>query len=207
MSSPSRRVPELELVVAISSFGSALALFGIAWLSFLVSGSLLVSILVLSAGAIPSLLLIKTSAKLPQRYDVRKLCAVISLIKVGVFALLALLLQLGYVSVWLLLLGALFVGVLIALYTPAYNLVLRSIAPVGRLDDLDASLASWTAVATVAGLLSGGLLMHRFGGPLVFLVNAATYIPMAIFLPRLPPVQQRGRPITPRRWRCAIRFL
>src|SRR3954462_2284471 len=109
VSSPSRRIPELELVVAISSFGSALALFAIAWLSFEVSGSLLVSILVLSAGAVPSLLLMKTSAKLPLRCDVRKLCAVVSLVKVGVFTLLALLLQLGYVSVWLLLLGALFV--------------------------------------------------------------------------------------------------
>lgn len=189
VSSPSRRVPELELVVAISSFGGALALFAIAWLSFQVSGSLLVSILVLSAGAVPSLLLMKTSAKLPRRYDVRTLCACVSLVKGGVFALLALVLQLGYVSVWLLLVGALFVGVLMALYTPAYNLVLRSIAPVGHLDALDAALASWTAVATVAGLLSGGLLMHRFGGPLVFLVNAASYLPIAIFFLRLPPVQ------------------
>lgn len=53
----------LTVAVAISAFGGALALFGLAWLSFLVSGSLLVSILVLSAGAIPSLLLIKTSFK------------------------------------------------------------------------------------------------------------------------------------------------
>lgn len=175
--------------VAISAFGGALALFGLAWLSYQVSGSLLVSILVLSAGAIPSLLLIKTSAKLPQRYDVRRLCALVLGIKVILFVLLAYLLWLGYVSIWLLLAGALFVGILIALYTPAYNLVLRSVAPAGKLDQLDASLASWTAVASVAGLITGGLLMSNFGGPIVFLVNAASYVPMIVVLLRLPAVE------------------
>ena len=181
----------VKLSVAISAFGSALAMFGIAWLSYLVSGSILVSVLVLSAGAVPSLLLMKTSAQLPLRHDPRRLCAILLAIKVGVFVLLAGLLWLGYVSIWLLLIGALLFGVLIALFTPAYNLILRSVAPPGELDKLDATLASWTAGATIVGLICGGLMMDSLGAPAVFLVNALSYLPMIFVFLALPAMDPR----------------
>ncbi|MFZ1651951.1 MAG: MFS transporter [Candidatus Nanopelagicales bacterium] len=177
--------------VAISAYGSALAMFALAWLSYQISGSLLISILVLSAGALPSLVLMKTSAEITQRFDVRVLCANLLWIKVGVFVLLALLIQLGYISVWLLLIGALFVGVLIALFTPSYNLILRSVAPPGQLDKLDASLATWVAGATIIGLISGGLLMNTLGAPAVFLINSSTYLPMIFVFMRLPAVDTK----------------
>lgn len=182
------RTRSIEVTVAISAYGSALAIFALAWLSYLISGSLIVSILVLSAGALPSLFLMKTSATLPLRYDPRRLCAFLLAIKVAVFVLLALLLRLGFVSVWLLLLGALFVGVLIALFTPAYNLILRSVAAPGQLDKLDATLASWTAGATIVGLISGGLMMDSLGASAVFLINALTYLPMIFVFLALPVV-------------------
>ncbi len=185
------RTRNVTITVAISAFGSALAMFGIAWLSYQVSGSILVSVLVLSAGALPSLFLMKTSAQLPLRFDPRRLCAVLLSIKVAVFVLLAALLWLGYISIWLLLLGALLFGVLIALFTPAYNLILRSVAPLGELDKLDATLASWTAGATIVGLISGGLLMNSLGAPAVFMINAASYLPMIIVFLALPTLDAR----------------
>lgn len=184
-------VRQVKASVAISAYGSALAMFALAWLSYQISGSLLVSILVLSAGALPSLLLMKTSASITQRFDVRALCANLLWVKVAVFVLLSLLIQLGYISVWLLLIGALFVGVLIALFTPSYNLILRSVAPPGQLDKLDASLATWVAGATIVGLISGGLLMDSLGAPAVFLINSATYLPMIFVLKRLPTVDAK----------------
>ena len=191
MSSSSERTRRVTFTVAISAFGSALAMFGIAWLSYQVSGSILVSVLVLSAGALPSLFLMKTSAQLPLRFDPRRLCAALLTIKVAVFVLLAGILWLGYISIWLLLIGALLFGIVIALFTPAYNLILRSVAPPGELDKLDATLASWTAGATIVGLITGGLMMNSLGAPTVFLINALSYLPMIIVFLALPALDAR----------------
>jgi MFS family permease len=173
---------------ALSAFGSAMALFAFAWLSYEISGVLLVAIIIVSAGSIPAVLLMRMGFRLAERLDPTVVAASsIAIFAVGI-VLLAWLLWLGYVSIWLLLFASLVTGAVTAFYTPAFNLVLRSTAEDGKLDELDASLAAWAAFATAAGLITGGLLFNWVGAPGIFIIFGVSYVPLMVVVLRLPRV-------------------
>ena len=193
-SQPASSPRHVIIANTLSSFGSAMAMFSLAWLSYQLSGSLLVSIIVISAGTIPAVLLMQTSARLSSRFDPRSIAASAMLVMaVGVF-LLAWLIWLGFISVWLLLAATLLSGTVNAIYSPAYNLILKSTTDRGKLDQLDASLASWGAVASGIGLIAGGLLIDRLGAAGIFAIDAASYLPLIFVFLRLT---RSGKASTP----------
>lgn len=174
---------------SISSFGSGVASLAFSYISYRLSGSLAVAVIVLALQSLPSAFLIKPAAALAQRFDLRWVVAASEAVKFVIYVVVGALVALGYLSLGLLMVTALVSGAVSALNYPAWNKLLVQVAPKGSLDSLDASLSSWGAVAGIVGVLVGGQMLDGLGAASLFLVNAVTYLfPLAAAL-RQPPMK------------------
>jgi MFS family permease len=183
----------LRLLVAgssISSLGSGVASLAFSYISYKISGSLAIAVIVLALQSLPSAFLIKPAAYLASRYDLRRVVAGAEIAKFVIYAVVGALVLMGYLSLGLLMVTALVSGSVSALNYPAWNKLLVRVAPQGQLDRLDASLSSWGAVAGILGVLIGGQMLDGLGAASLFFVNAISYLfPLVAVLrqPAMPP--------------------
>ncbi len=181
----------LTLVAAntFSQFGSAVSMLAFSYFSYVITGSLIASVVVMAASALPALVLIKPAARLTMRFDLRGLCAALAVAKMALFLLAGIIVGLGYVSFWLLLAISLVNGIIGAFTFPPWNNFLRKTAPAGRIADLNAVLLSASAIAGIAGVLAGGLMLDAWGVASLFYVNAISYAVYAVPFALFPPVR------------------
>lgn len=184
---------------SISSFGSGVAGLAFGYISYRLSGSLAIAVIVLALQSLPSAFLVKPAAALAQRFDLRWVVAASEAAKFFIYVVVGVLVTLGYLSLGLLMVTALVSGSVSALNYPAWNKLLVQVAPQGGLDKLDASLSSWGAVAGIVGVLVGGQMLDALGAASLFLVNAVSYLfPLVAGLRQPPMPPQQAAPSTQR---------
>lgn len=187
----------LRLLVAgssISSLGSGVASLAFSYISYKISGSLAIAVIVLALQSLPSAFLIKPAAHLASRYDLRRVVAGAEVAKFVIYVIVGALVLMGYLSLGLLMITALVSGSVSALNYPAWNKLLVRVAPQGQLDRLDASLSSWGAVAGILGVLIGGQMLDGLGAASLFFVNAISYLFPLIAVLRQPPMPPEALP-------------
>ncbi len=190
-------LPHPRLLVvgsSVSSFGSGVASLAFSYVSYRLSGSLAIAVIVLALQSLPSAFLVKPAAALAQKYDLRWVVAVSEAAKFVIYVAVGVLVALGYLSLGLLMVTALVSGAVSALNYPAWNKLLVQVAPKGALDSLDASLSSWGAVAGIVGVLVGGQMLDGLGAASLFLVNAVTYLFPLVAALRQPPMRAVPEP-------------
>ncbi len=171
----------------VSSFGSAVVAFAFTYLSYTISGSLAVSVLVMALHAVPSPLLIKPATAIAQKYDLRLVLAVFGAAKSALFFAVAFVVWRGGDSLTLLLVTSLASGILGALMFPSRSAHLRAIAPEGQIASLDGLLNSTQALAGIVGALAGGVMLASWGAAALFLVNSVCLLfPVAVLLAAAP---------------------
>ncbi|MFM8240066.1 MAG: MFS transporter, partial [Actinomycetota bacterium] len=111
------------------------------------------------------------------------------MLKAALFILVGVLLDLGYLSFWLLFVTSLLNGILGAFIFPAWNDFVREIAPGGRVAALDSALMSFSAIAGIFGVIVGGLMLDAWGPGSLFLLNGFSYVVYAIPLALFPAVR------------------
>ena len=183
------RVLVLVAANTFSCFGSAVAMLAFSYVSYVLTGSLSATVAIMAVSALPALVLIQPAARLTMRFDLRLLCAVLALAKMALFLGVGLIFSTGYVTFWLLFFTSLINGIIGAFTFPPWNNFLREIAPAGRVADLDSVLMSASAIAGIAGVLSGGLMLNGWGLASLFYVNALSYALYAIPFLLFPPVR------------------
>jgi MFS family permease len=187
---PAAHLRLLVVGSSISSLGSGVASLAFSYISYKISGSLAIAVVVLALQSLPSAFLIKPAAHLASRYDLRLVVAGAEAAKFVIYVAVGVLVLMGYLSLGLLMVTALVSGSVSALNYPAWNKLLVRVAPQGQLDRLDASLSSWGAVAGILGVLIGGQMLDGLGAASLFFVNAISYLfPLLAVLrqPAMPP--------------------
>jgi DHA3 family macrolide efflux protein-like MFS transporter len=157
------RVLALVAANTFSSFGSAVSMLAFSYVSYVITGSLIATVAVMAASALPALVLMQPAAHLTRRFDLRALCAVLAFAKMALFLIVGVIFGMGYISFWLLLITSLVNGIIGAFTFPPWNNFLRVIAPAGRIADLDSVLMSASAIAGILGVLAGGLMLDAWG--------------------------------------------
>jgi MFS family permease len=174
----------------ISAFGSAVVSLAYTYISYKLSGSLVVAVAVMALQALPSALLVRIAARLAARFDVRSVCAIGQAAKFGLNATIAVVVFIGDVSLALLFGSALVSGVISALISPSWRELLENLAPASSVGKVDAQLSSWGALAGIVGVLAGGGLLTLTGAAALFALDAVSYLfPLAaiLALPKIPP--------------------
>ena len=191
------RVVALVATYTFSNFGSAVAMLAFTYVSYVITGSLVATVVIMAASALPAALLMRRATQLAKRFDLRWSLTLLNLCKAALFFGVGTLLYLGYLSFWLLLVTSLVNGILGALIFPGWNDFVRNIAPGGRVADLDSVLMSFSAIAGIVGVIVGGLMLDAWGPGSLFMLNAVTYlfyvIPLALFESVRAPQRADGR--------------
>ena len=184
------RVAALVAAYTVSNFGSAVAMLAFTYVSYVITGSLVATVVVMAASALPAVILMRRATRLAQRFDLRWSLGLLTLGKAALFFIVGILIYLGYLSFWLRLVTSLVNGILGALIFPGWNDFLRIVAPGGRVADLDSVLMSYSAIAGIVGVIVGGLMLDAWGPGSLFIVNALSYVlyvvPLALFQPMRP---------------------
>ncbi|MFZ4511886.1 MAG: MFS transporter [Candidatus Nanopelagicales bacterium] len=183
------RVLTLAAAYTFSSFGSAVSMLAFSYVSYVITGSLIATVAVMAASALPALVLMQPAARLTRRFDLRALCAVLAVAKMALFLIVGVIFGMGYISFWLLLITSLVNGIVGAFTFPPWNNFLRKIAPAGRIADLNAVLMSASAIAGIVGVIAGGLMLDAWGLASLFYVNAISYAVYAVPFALFPPVR------------------
>ncbi len=176
--SPHRGHPRVSGLLAantISAFGSAVATLAFTYVSYVMTGSLLATVLIMAAQALPAPLLVKPARKMATRFDVRLVIVIASATKMLLFVVVAAIVVAGDVSFALLLVTALVGGVIGALTFPSWSRFVHAIAPGGDVIRLTSTMSSLTAIAGIVGVICGGVLLDRWGAAGLFAVNAISY--------------------------------
>lgn len=207
-----KRNPRLSTLIAsyfISAIGSGAGGFAFAFVSYEISGSMLVAVLVSTMQAIPSLFLVRPAERLLGAFSLRAMAVVSSAMSVIVYGAAAVGIFAGYLSVALLLVISLLTGVVRALSFPVWNQMLRALAgtddqprqqPQGSLPKsapskvakLDSVFSSASSLGSIIGIMVGGALLQKWGAGWLFVVNAASLVPGIIallFIPGLGRIQ------------------
>lgn len=182
------RVAALVAANTVSSFGSAVSTLAFTYVSYVITGDLLAAVVIMAAQALPAPLLVRPAKFLASRGDARLVVAGTAAAKIVLFGAVAIVVLAGHVSFALLLAAALGNGIIGALNFPSWGRFLRAVAPGGNTIRLSSTMSSLSAVAGIAGVISGGFLLNWWGAAGLFIVNAASYaFPMAAAL-LFPPI-------------------
>ncbi|MFM9135634.1 MAG: MFS transporter [bacterium] len=183
------RVTTLVVANTISTFGSAVAMLAFTFVSYQLTGTLLASVVIMAASALPALLLMRPAASITQRFDLRWLAAVNLVLRGSLFFVVAGIVALGDLSYGLLLLTSVASGILGAFYFPVNNEMIRLIAPQGRVSQLDAVISSSNAVAGIVGVIAGGIMLDACGPASLFVVNGISYLVLAAAMGLFRPLR------------------
>lgn len=187
-----RGAPRLQVLVAVytfSNFGSAVAMLAFTYVSYVITGSLMAAVIIAAVSALPALVLVRPATSLTLSYDLRWVCGWLAMLKAALFVVVGVLLDLGYLSFWLLFFTSLANGILGAFIFPAWNDFVREIAPGGRVAALDSALMSFSAIAGIFGVIVGGLMLDAWGPGSLFLLNGFSYVLYAIPFALFPAVR------------------
>ncbi len=175
---PTRRVAVASF---LSAFGSAMVAVGVAFFAYQSSGSLVLTVLVLAANALPALLLSPLVGRFT-RLDPRVVDPIGQGVKVVLASSLAAVAAFGDLTYGLLLLFYLLHGTVSALIAPTWPALIRMVAPEDRLAEFTGLLSGNAAIASIVGATVGGVVVASVGPEWAFLVDALSHVPMIFVL-------------------------
>jgi MFS family permease len=183
------RVPVVRRLVntyTVSAIGSAMVGVAVAFVAYQQSKSIVLTVVVLAANAVPALVLMPLAARLSTGRDPRDVEVVSQIAKIVLSLAIAAVAAAGGLTYAFLLVANLLNGSVSALAAPAWPRLAQAIAPEGRLAELTALFGSVAAGSAIVGALIGGVVCARFGFTWVFVANAISYVPMTIALRTVP---------------------
>ena len=183
------QVPEvrrLVLSVGVSALGSAMVAVAMAFVAYRESRSVVLTVLVLGANAVPALILSPIVGKLATGRDPRTVEVIGEIAKIVLSLSLMVVALGGWLIYPVLLIANVLNGTVSALIAPAWPRLVRMSAPEGRLAEVTASIGSMGSVAAIVGALTGGMVVTMVGTPTVFAINAISYVPL-LFAMRMVP--------------------
>lgn len=194
-----RRVHAWILSAAISWAGDTAWYVGLAWSAAQVTTPAGTG-LVMGIGALPKALILLYGGALADRLDGRRTMILANLARIAVLAVAAVAVLAWGLSLALLIAVAVVFGAVDALYTPASGTLPRRMVRSEDLVKLSAGTQLATRLAAFAGAPLGGLLVSHGGLVTVMIVDAASFVAIAVALafvvkPRLPQPVSEGHSI------------
>ena len=188
------RIPlarRLALASFVSAIGAAMAAVAVAFVAYQDSESLVLTVLVLAARAMPALVLSPLVGR-PTRREPRIVGAIGQAAKIVLAFALAALATYGDLTYGLLLLSNLMNGVISALIAPTWPTFNRMVVPDDRLPEFTALQTGGAAAASIVGALIGGVVVSTAGPAWTFLVHALSYVPLLGVVLLIPKGEHRS---------------
>lgn len=182
------RIPlarRLALASFVSTVGAAMSAVAIAFVAYKDSGSLVLTVLVLAARAMPALILSPIVGRLTG-HDPRVVGAIGQSGKVAVALALAAVAAFGDLTYGVLLLANLANGTISALIAPTWPTFNRMVVPDDRLPEFTALQSGAAGAASIAGALVGGVVVATAGPAWTFLAHALSYVPLLAVVLMIP---------------------
>ncbi|MGW6196467.1 MFS transporter [Kribbella sp. NPDC055110] len=194
-----RRVHGWIASAAVSQAGDMAWYVGLAWSAAQVTGPAGAG-LVMGIGALPKALILLYGGALADRFDGRRTMILANLARIVVLVVAATAVAIWGLSLALLAAVAVVFGAVDALYTPASGTLPRRMVRSEDLVKLSAGTQLAQRLAVFAGAPLGGLLVAHGGLITVMLVDAASFVVIAVALaflvkPRLPQPVSTGHSI------------
>lgn len=194
-----RRVQGWILCAGVSNAGDMAWYVGLAWSATQITTPAGAG-LVMGIGALPKALILLYGGALADRFDGRRTMILANLARIVVLAVAAAVVLIWGLSMALLLTVAVVFGAVDALYTPASGTLPRRMVRSEDLVKLSAGSQLSSRLATFVGAPLGGLLVAHGGLATVMIVDAASFVVIALALgflvkPRLPQPVSSGRSI------------
>jgi MFS family permease len=183
----------MVLCFAVSALGSAMVAIAVAFVAYRESKSVVLTVVVLGANALPALILSPVVGKLATDRDPRTIEVVGNIAKITISLALAVVATTGTLSYAVLVIANVLNGIVSAVVAPAWPQLSRMLAPKGRLTELTAMYGTVASVMAIAGAVAGGIVVAAVGAGIVFVLNAASYVPMIVAIKRVPGEPHLGR--------------
>jgi MFS family permease len=196
---PVSRLPLVRRMVAtysVSAVGSAMVAVAVAYVAYQTSKSLVLTVVVLSASAVPTLVLLPVAGRISTGRDPRDIELMGQVAKILLSFAVAAVAASGHLTYVLLLAAQLLNGCVSAIAAPAWPRLARAISPEGRLAEVTALFGAVASAAAIAGALLGGFVCATFGFTWVFVANGLSYFPFlwaVRTVPRSAPTTHRSR--------------
>jgi MFS family permease len=187
----------LWLSLTISRLGDEFTVLALIWFTLHLTGSGTAIGLVFLCFQVPTVLTSPLIGRFLDHYQPRLVMGTENFCRAFIMMGFPILHWLGELQLWHIYAIALLAGVL----SPATEISVPVMTPhlVGKngLEKANASLSMVWEVATLMGPGIGGILVDQFGGPLVILFDAATFLVMGLVAFSLPNVETVGRERSP----------
>ncbi len=172
----------------VSLFGDAMTFIALPWFVFQITGSGTATAGIMLCLQLPALFTGMMVGALIDRFQPRTIMTVDNVLRTLIVALIPLLYWFDGLELWMLFLLAILAGIL----QPATLVGSRTMLP-DLVDDADLEAANmlWAFsinLSVVIGPAVAGILVASFGGPLVLLIDAATFAVMAVVAATLPTI-------------------
>lgn len=166
----------------VSNIGTWMQTVGAQWLLVHAPGAAALVSLVQTAQALPVLLLALPAGVLADTFDRRRLLIAVQTFQTVVALLLTVLTLLGEMQPTLLLLLTFALGVGAAVQAPAYQAVIPDLVPTEQIPSASILGSINVNTARAIGPAVAGLIVARFGVPVTFALNAASFVAFALIL-------------------------
>ena len=178
----------------ISNIGSWMQYIGQGWLVFHLTQSPFLLGFVGFANSIPSIVLMLPGGVLADRVDRKRVLRLSQWGQALSALFLAVMIELGQVTVWNIVGAAVVVGICVSFSSPAYQaMVVDLLDDRSRLPNAVAMNSLQFNLSRAIGPVIGGLALSRFGSFWCFFLNALSFLPLIWVLKRL---KQRQTPST-----------
>lgn len=189
-----------QIASVISAVGSAMGGLATAFVVYDRSRSVLATAMVLILGNLPTVALAPLSARLLERYGAAKVYSWGSLALCLVTFYPVILAASHHLTVATLFIWQFSCGIVYGLGGASSSMLTRRLAAPGRVPEFNAQLARARALATLLGLLLGGVVYEAFGPVWVFAFDALSYLGAPVVL---IPMMGRLGPISSSRPKIA----
>ena len=170
--------------VFFSVLGSGMVALANAYIVYDQTQSVAITGLLAVCGSLPPLLLPAAATALAQRFGGPRTYIVRFLLSAVVGFVPVVLLTTGLLTTVTLLIWWAAMSVIGGLFSPSRTLVQRMLAPPELLPELNAAVSRNFSLASVIGILGGGLVFASIGASWVYAINALSFLPL--ILPVIP---------------------
>lgn len=166
----------------VSNIGTWMQTVGAQWLLVREPGAAALVSLVQTAQALPVLLLALPAGVLADTFDRRRMLITIQAFQTGIALLLTVLTVMDQMQPTLLLLLTFALGVGAAVQAPAYQALIPDLVPTEQIPSASILGSINVNTARAIGPAVAGLIVARFGVPVTFALNAASFVAFAVIL-------------------------